>query len=189
MPPENHKQKMRKNFGWSDNLRHQEIIYQSPIKDNYMKEQDYTETIAVEATPQEAFNSINRVTKWWTENLEGSSQKPGDEFTVRFGDVHVSTQKIVEFVPDKKVVWLVTGSQLNFLQDKQEWNGTKICFDIFEKDNKTQVRFTHQGLAPQIQCYKDCSNAWRGYIRESLLNLINTGKGNPTRKESPAIAK
>jgi len=53
-----------------------------------MKEQDYTTTITVNATAQDAFKAINNVTKWWTENLEGRSQKLNDEFTVQFGDVH-----------------------------------------------------------------------------------------------------
>jgi len=84
-----------------------------------MKKQDYTVSIKVNATIQEAFENINSVTKWWTENVEGSSQKLNDEFEVRFGDVHYSKQKLVEFVPDKKVVWLVTDSKLNFIKDKQ----------------------------------------------------------------------
>jgi hypothetical protein len=148
-----------------------------------MKEHDYTENITVNATPKQAFNSINNVTKWWTENLEGSSRKLNDEFTVHFGDVHVSTQKLVEIVPNKKVVWLVTDSKLNFTKDKHEWTGTKISFEIFEKDKKTHVRFTHLGLVPKIECFNDCSNAWGQYISKSLLSLINTGKGQPTVKD------
>ena len=50
-----------------------------------MKIQDYTVTITVNATAKEAFDSINNVSRWWTENLEGSSQKLNDEFTVHFG--------------------------------------------------------------------------------------------------------
>jgi len=141
---------------------------------------DYSTTIHVNATGKQAFNSINKVTKWWTENLEGKSQNPGDEFTVRFGDVHVSTQKLVEFVPDERIVWLVTYSRLNFTRDKHEWTGTRIRFEILEKDDKTEVRFTHQGLVPDVECFDACSNAWEQYIQHSLKSLIDTGKGHPT---------
>src|SRR5258706_3325913 len=150
-----------------------------------MKSQDYTATITVKATPKEAFENINSVTKWWTENLEGSSRDLYDEFTVRFGDVHVSKQKLIKVIPAKKVVWLVPDSRLNLLEDKQEWTGTKISFEITAPDsNRTQIRFTHFGLAPNIECFDACSNAWSQYIRQSLLSLINTGKGQPTLKES-----
>src|SRR6185295_17365944 len=117
---------------------------------------------------------------------EGISKKLGDEFTVYFGDVHVSTQKLTEVIPAKKVVWLVTDSRLNFVKDKKEWNGTKIVFDITEKNGKTTVTFTHYGLVPQIECYGGCSNAWGEYIQQSLASLINTGKGQPTLKEVKA---
>lgn len=148
-----------------------------------MSKQDYTVSITVDALPQEAFDSINDVTKWWTENLEGHSQKLDDEFTVRFGDVHVSTQKLIEVIPGKKIVWLVTASNLNFIKDKSEWTGTKIRFEIMEKNSKTQIRFTHQGLDPGVECFDACSNAWGGYITGSLRNLVNTGKGQPTPRE------
>jgi hypothetical protein len=153
-----------------------------------MKTQDYSTTITVDATPAQAFRSINNVAKWWTENLEGNSQKLNDEFSVRFGDVHYSKQKLVEFIPDKKVAWLITDSRLNFIEDKEEWTGTKIIFEIFEKGNQTQVRFTQQGLVPEIECYDACTNAWSEYIHQSLLSLINTGKGQPTPGENKATA-
>ncbi|CAN5423502.1 hypothetical protein BH11BAC1_BH11BAC1_22990 [soil metagenome] len=154
-----------------------------------MKRKDYSTLITVNATPEEAFKGINNVTKWWTENLEGSSQKLNDEFSVQFGDVHYSKQKLVELLPGKKVTWLVTESKLNFLKDKQEWVGTKIHFEIFEKDSKTQIRFIHEGLVPKIECYSACSNAWGDYIKGSLLNLINTGKGKPTTLEKKSTIK
>lgn len=153
-----------------------------------MKKHDYNVNITVNATPQEAFKSINSVTKWWTENLEGNSQKLHDEFTVRFGDVHVSTQKLIEVMPNKKVVWLVTDSNLNFIEDKHEWTNTKISFEISTRDNKTQIHFTHAGLIPTVECFDACSNAWSEYIQQSLLGLINTGKGKPTPKENVTVA-
>jgi hypothetical protein len=147
-----------------------------------MKKQDFTVSIIVSATPHQAFKKINSVTLWWTENLEGSSQKLNDEFTVRFDDVHISKQKLVEVIPDKKVVWLVTESKLNFVKDRQEWTNTKICFDISEKGGKTQIRFTHVGLIPEAECYNGCSNAWSLYVKGSLFKLIMEGKGTPEPK-------
>ena len=147
-----------------------------------MKEQDCHTSITVDATAHEAFNCINSVTKWWTENLEGSSQELNDEFTVHFGDIHYSRQKLVEVIPGKKVVWLVTDSKLNFLKDKQEWTNTKISFEIVEKGDKTQIHFTHIGLIPGLECYNDCTNAWGQYIKGSLFRLLTEGKGKPGLK-------
>src|SRR5258708_5251085 len=123
-----------------------------------MKTQDYSSAITVNATAQDAFNSINNVTKWWTENLEGKSQKMNDEFTVRFGTTW-KTFKIIEVVPSKKVVWQVTDCYMPWNNDKTEWTGTKISFEISGKDNKTEIRFTHLGLVPAFECFDACSNA------------------------------
>lgn len=40
-----------------------------------MKVNDYHVSITVDTSAQEAFKKINEVTKWWTENLGGNSQK------------------------------------------------------------------------------------------------------------------
>lgn len=144
---------------------------------------DYQISLMVNATPQKAFESINNVTQWWTENMKGSSQKLNDEFTVRFDDVHVSTQKLIEFVPNKKVVWLVTDSKLNFIDDKHEWTNTKVIFELEDLGSKTNIHFTHVGLAPHVECFDACCNSWSEYLKDSLVKLINTGKGNPTLKK------
>src|SRR5687767_13906156 len=130
-----------------------------------MGNQNYTTTILVDQTPKEVFKAVNNVRGWWIDEIDGQSEKLNDEFSVLFYDgVHYSKQRLVEFAPDKKVVWLVTESKLNFIEDEDEWTGTKISFDISTIGNKTQLQFTHYGLRPDIECYKDCSNAWGGYI-------------------------
>ena len=143
-----------------------------------MKTSDFTTTILVDQTPEEAFNAINNVCGWWTgePGIEGTTDKLNDEFTYDYKPYHHSRQKITELIPGKKVVWLVTDSNLSFVEDKNEWTGTKIIFDIATKGDKTEVRFTHMGLVPAVECYDGCSNAWGGYISSSLCDLIAKAK-------------
>jgi hypothetical protein len=152
-----------------------------------MNNPNFTTAFSVSKTPREVFDAINNVIGWWTENLEGSSQKLDDEFEVRFGDVHYSKQKLIETIPNKKISWLVTDSKLNFIKDKSEWTGTTIVFDISEQGDKTQVRFTQIGLVPEVECYNACSNAWNDYLQGSLRKLIETGKGEPTPIEHKVV--
>jgi hypothetical protein len=145
--------------------------------------QNFTATFLVDQTPKEVFDSINNVSGWWSGEIEGRTDKLGAEWTYRYKDIHYSKQKITEFIPGKKVVWLVLDSYLNFVKDKEEWNGTKITFEITKKGDKTEVRFTHKGLVPDYECYDACSSAWGFYINTSLRKFITTGKGQPNKKE------
>jgi hypothetical protein len=149
---------------------------------------DFTTTLLVNQTPEEAFNAISNVRGWWSEEIEGSTDKLNDEFTYHYEDVHNCKMRLVEVVPGKKVVWLVVNNYFKFTKEKREWTGTKIIFDISKKDSKTQIRLTHQGLVPEYECFDICSNAWTHYIQQSLSSLITTGKGQPNSTGNPRTA-
>ncbi len=148
-----------------------------------MTQKDYTLSFLVDQSPEQVFAAVNNVRGWWSEEIEGNTDKLGAEFTFHYQDLHRSTHKITEFVPGKKVVWHVPEARINFVKDKAEWNGTDIVFDIFRKGDKTELRFTHVGLVPTIECYGQCSGAW-GFHLESLRKMITTGKGQPNKKET-----
>ena len=152
-----------------------------------MKDQSLSATFTVDQSPEEVFAAINDVRAWWSGEIEGSTSHLGDVFTYRYKDVHYSKQEITEFVPGKKVVWLVLDACLNFVADKAEWNGTKIVFEIARKGGQTEVRFTHVGLVPEVECYTGCSSAWGFYITGSLRSLIASGKGQPNKRETAAL--
>jgi len=141
-----------------------------------MNKQDFTTTIVVEQTPEQVFNAINDPQNWWSGEITGSAGKLNDEFTYSYKEFHLSKQRIVEMIPGRKVVWLVTESQIYFVEDKNEWTGTKIIFEISEQGNKTQLRFTHEGLNTEIECFDSCSNAWSQLVQQGLYSLITTGK-------------
>jgi hypothetical protein len=151
-----------------------------------MNNQDFTLAILVDKSPKEAFDAINDVRGWWSGAIEGRTDRLGEEWTYRYKDFHYSKQKIAEFVPGKKVVWDIVDSAINFVDDKTEWNGTKIVFDIAKKGGETEVRFTHVGLAPESECFDSCSDAWSSYITGSLKSLIERGAGRPNPSEQRA---
>lgn len=137
---------------------------------------DFTTTFFVNQSPPEVYNAIINVRGWWQGDIEGETTKVNDEFTYKMPGHHYSKQQIIESIPNEKVVWLVTESELKFAH-KNEWTDTKIIFEIKEINNKTQVRFTHLGLVQTFECYGDCSWAWSALMQESLVSLITTGQG------------
>lgn len=141
---------------------------------------DFTMVLSTSKSPKEVFDAVTDVRGWWSAHLVGNSAKKNDVFEFRYEDMHYSKQKLIQVIPNKKVVWQVMDSTLTFLKkDQNEWNGTKISFEISQNGKKTELRFTHHGLLPEIECFKACSDGWSHYIKNSLLKLINTGKGEP----------
>ena len=145
-----------------------------------MNDHNFTTSFTVDQTPEEAFAAITNVRGWWSEHIEGSTYKLDDEFTYRHEDVHHCKMKLTEVIPGKRVVWLVLDNYFNFTEDNSEWTGTEITFEVSEKGNQTEIRFTHLGLVPAYECFDVCSNAWGSYINGSLRSLITTRKGSPT---------
>ncbi|WP_183578426.1 SRPBCC domain-containing protein [Mucilaginibacter sp. X5P1] len=152
-----------------------------------MATSDFTTTLVVGQSPKEAYDAINNVRGWWSENIEGGTDKLNDEYLYHYKDIHYCKIKLIELIPNQKVVWLVLDNYFKFTEDKSEWKGTKIIFDISQKDGKTAIKFTHEGLVPQYECYEICREAWTNYIQESLRDLIITGKGQPSSKEDDSF--
>ena len=148
-----------------------------------MKNKNYTTAFTVDQSPEEVFDAVNNVRGWWSEEIQGQTNKLGAQFKFHYENFHHSTHKITEFEHARKVVWHVPTARINFVNDKAEWDGTDIIFEIGRKRDKTELRFTHVGLVPAIECYDKCSNAWGFYINESLHDLITKGEGQPEKKE------
>jgi uncharacterized protein YndB with AHSA1/START domain len=140
---------------------------------------DFTTTFTVPQSPEQVFAAINDVRAWWGPNVEGATDKLGDEFTYRYRDIHYSKIRIVEFIPNEKVVWLILENHLNFVDDQSEWVGTRVSFEIARVGDQTEVRFAHLGLDSEFECFESCSSAWGSLMHNSLPSLITTGTGTP----------
>lgn len=57
-------------------------------------------------------------------------ERLGDEFTYRYQDVHRCRIKITEVVADERIVWEVLDNYFSFTEDKTEWKGTRMIFEM-----------------------------------------------------------
>jgi hypothetical protein len=153
-----------------------------------MTDQSYTTTITFDRTAHQVFDAIGNVRGWWSGEIDGSTANAGDEFDYRFEDVHSCRIRVTAAVPGRKVSWLVLENHFNFTQDKSEWTGTTIDFDLTEDGGRTRLTFTHHGLVPEYECFELCIKGWDFYITTSLANLINAGEGQPNATGQPRLA-
>ncbi|ADY51931.1 hypothetical protein Pedsa_1365 [Pseudopedobacter saltans DSM 12145] len=148
-----------------------------------MKNESYTTTIVVDKDAKTVFNAVKNLKAWWSEDIEGDTDVLNETFFYHYKDVHLSKIKLIEIIPDKRLVYHVIDNQFNFTKDKSEWTNTKLVFDLSEDAAKTKVIFTHEGLVPLCECYNICNDAWTNYIKNSLYKLIVIGKGEPNPKD------
>ncbi|HAO07651.1 MAG TPA: ATPase [Chryseobacterium sp.] len=148
-----------------------------------MTNKNYTSTILVDKPVHEAFNGIQNFKGWWSQEIEGKTNKIGETFFYHYKDVHRCKIRLIEVQDDKKLVYQVVDNEFNFTKDKTEWINTKLIFELLPVDGKTKIVFTHEGLVPDYECYEVCNDAWTSYIQGSLKDFIETGIGKPNAKE------
>jgi len=141
-------------------------------KINQMKKNNENFSYRFESSkpPEIIFETLLDPKKWWygvfEETITGKSKNVNDVFTfLAGGGVHRTTQKMVELIPNKKIAWLVTASNLSFLEKPDEWLNTRFYFELSGSGNKTKITFTHEGLQPEIECYDACSSGWMQYLK------------------------
>ena len=116
-----------------------------------MTQHDFTTTISVDQTPDEACAAILHVGGWWAGSNEGKCNEVGEEFIHRDGEAHYCKIRVTELVPGRKVTWLVLDNHFDFVKDQDEWKGTQITFEIAKAGEQTQVHFVQLGLAPEFE--------------------------------------
>jgi len=151
-----------------------------------MENQNYNCVINANISAAAAVDAINNVAAWWTEDFEGVSQNEGDVFTVRFGTIY-KIFKVTEMQPGKRVVWLVTDCYMSWIENKTEWTGTSIVWDVTGDEGSAQINMTHVGLIPEKECYTDCEKGWNYYLKESLLKLVNGQQPKPEKAKVKLI--
>jgi hypothetical protein len=142
-----------------------------------MKKNDFTSSISAEISASEAIKKISSVPEWWGVTFTGSAINQNDTFTVKMSGDSFFNFIVAELIPGKRVVWLVTDCNMPWYSDKKEWSNTKLIFDLTENNCVTELKFIHEGLTPDVECYKDCEPGWTHWIQISLFSYLTSGKG------------
>ncbi|MDB5116999.1 MAG: hypothetical protein JWQ79_2491 [Mucilaginibacter sp.] len=147
-----------------------------------MAKNDFNSSTSAKISAGEAIKKISNVPEWWGVPFTGSAEKQNDQFIVKMGGDSFFDFTVEELIPDKRVVWLVTDCNMPWYSDKKEWANTKLIFDLSENNGVTEVNFKHEGLTPEVECYKDCERGWTHWIKTSLFSYFTTGKGDFNQK-------
>ena len=146
-----------------------------------------TLTFETDRSAEETYAAINDVRSWWSGAIEGRTDRLGSEWTYAVDGIHATKFRNTEMEPGVRVAWLCLESWLSFVDDKEEWTGNTIAFDIARVDGRTRVTFTQHGLSSEKECYAICSPAWNQYILGSLRERIETGAGLPNSFEGEEV--
>ena len=142
-----------------------------------MEKKNFQSSITAGIDANETTKRISKVPEWWGITFSGNSEKQNDKFVIKMGGDSFFNFTITELIPGKKVVWLVTDCYMPWYANKKEWTNTKLVFDLSENNGGTAVNFTHDGLTPDVECYKDCEPGWTHWIQTSLFSYLTKGKG------------
>ena len=104
-----------------------------------MSDQNYTASFTVDQTPEQVFDAINNVRGWWSQAIEGDTDKLNAVFYYHYKNAHRCTIEVTEFAPGKRVVWHVLHNDFDFIEDKSEWQNTDVVFAIAKQGAKTEL--------------------------------------------------
>jgi len=132
--------------------------------------------IGVTSAPEKvyaALTTVDGLAGWWTEDTHGDGD-PGGVLRFRFepGDVDM---KVLDAQPGELVLWEV-------VDGPEEWIGTRVRFELKQRDGFTIVLFRHEGWAEPVEFMYHCSTKWATFLL-SLKRLVETGAGEPAPRD------
>ena len=147
----------------------------------------YTREITVANTADAAYRALTSdFDKWWTTSCDSISET-GDIITFRFGPAYW-VMRAINLIPDRLVELecieahhVHEGLPASILQ---EWEKTRLEWEIVAQGENTRIMFVHEGLLPSLDCYEVCVQGWDYFFSSSLKQYLDTGKGTPFQNEA-----
>ncbi|GAA0544285.1 SRPBCC family protein [Chitinophaga japonensis] len=129
--------------------------------------------VVIKAAPGKVYEAVTTqegIEHWWCKQ---TTAKPELGFVnvFTFGKTR-NEMKVTGLSPGKRVEW-------ECLDAIEEWIGTRISFDLEERNGHTLLRFTHAGWRAVTDTFAECNYHWALFMK-SLKSLCETGSGTPS---------
>ena len=146
--------------------------------------QDYVRELVVNAPQAHVLKSLTTLeglAGWWAPAVSGDPTT-GGEITFKFvrpDGVETKVMRVDESTDDA-VIWTCLEDDTH-----RDWEGTRIVFRLAAQGgDRTSLRFRHEGLVPQLDCYLQCEAGWDRFMA-SIAAYAETGRGDPWRFRAP----
>src|SRR3954453_13031022 len=101
-----------------------QIPHHPPREETTMNDESYRTTVLVDATPDRAYDAVNDVRGWWSQDLDGRTATPRAEFGFRGSQdgvpLHRPRIRVVAVGPAERIDWLVLDHWMCFIDDQAE---------------------------------------------------------------------
>ncbi len=87
--------------------------------------------------------------------------------------------QVSEMLPDTHIIWEFIDAYQGWVKNPTEWVGTQLIWEVTPQRDGAEVKMTHVGLVPELECFDQCTKSWHYLMQESLLKFLNDGKGHP----------
>lgn len=120
----------------------------------------------------EAVATTEGISEWWTRGGVRGESSEGSKLQFFFGQPEpAAVMEVTRLDRDGKVNW-------KCIEGADDWVGTKLTFDLTQKDDDTVVLFTHADWRDPNEFMAHCSARW-AYFLLSLKSFVEAGKGTP----------
>lgn len=138
-----------------------------------MQDNNYSKTIEISTTPKNVFKALNEGLNTWWGKISNEKFKNEGQFTITFENEYWWTFEILEYIPNKELVWKCVDGEPDF---NKEWIGHILHWTIEGNKTKSTINFQQTGLTPELHCYDTCSKTWDMFISEKLNTFLEGTK-------------
>ena len=143
--------------------------------------QHFSAEVRYDASPArtyEALASPGGDNGWWTTDGDVVSG-PGRLLRLNWSPSDYVVFRVDVADAPRELRWTCVAQHDASLPRPDEWLDTTLVFVLAPDGAGTLARFEHIGLAPALDCYDACAGGWDFFLRRSVRQLVELGRGIP----------